>query len=462
MNPRLFLENETAAGLYEQVKALPIVDYHCHLSPREIYEDIPFDNIAQMWLSGDHYKWRLMRAAGVAEEQIAATVCGYETFCAYAAAISLAAGNPLYHWTMMELSRYFGIDTPLNEETAPAVWEKANRAIRQQKLSPRKLIREGNVAYIATTDDPADSLEWHEKLARDKTWDVRVAPTFRADRLANLRAPDYPAYLTSLGKAAGVAIDGLAAFQEAVCRRLDCFCALGCRFADIGIEAFPEGECSEEEAAALFDRAIEGELLPPGEHRRFLSWLYPFLGGQYKRRGMTMQLHLAVTRNANSRLFAAKGPDAGGDCTGDAIPVSRIVALLDRMDSGAGLPPVILYTLDPAMYGPMATAAGSFPSVYLGAAWWFNDHKAGIEEQLCTYAQTSLLAAFPGMLTDSRSFLSYARHDYFRRILCNLLGRWVESGEFPDEGAALRLARRICVENSAKLAGIWGEEGVCR
>lgn len=450
MKPELFLENETAKRIYAQVSALPIVDYHCHLSPKEIFEDRPFDNIAQMWLSGDHYKWRLMRAAGLDERYITGDALDEEKFRAYAKAIALAAGNPLYHWTMMELSRYFAVDIPLNEETAGEIWEKANRIIREKQLSPRKLIEEGRVEAIATTDDPADPLEWHPQIAADASFRTRITPTFRADRIANLQAADYPSYIKRLGQTAAVEITDLSGLEQAILRRLDDFEQAGCRMADVGVEAFPEGDCDRAEAGRLFGKAIGGERPSDGEQRAFLSWLYPFLAAEYKRRGMVMQLHIAVKRNANRALLAECGADSGGDCVGDAIPVSRVIALLDRMNE-SGLPRTILYPLDAGMNLPLASAAGSFNNVCLGAAWWFNDHRDGIEAQLKTYAQTSLLAAFPGMLTDSRSFLSYARHDYFRRILCTLLGSWVENGEFPDEQAAIRLAKKICYENSHEM-----------
>lgn len=453
MNDHVFLVNAAGRRLYETAKTLPVVDYHCHLSPKEIYEDRPFVNLAQLWLSGDHYKWRLMRAFGVPEDMITGGAPDREKFQRYAECIALAAGNPLSHWTMMELARYFGIHTPLNGETAEEIWRESCRVLESEKLSPRKLMRNSGVVYVATTDDPADSLEYHRLLAEDAEFSIRVAPSFRTDNLLQIGSPDYPAYLQGLSEAAGFPITGLDSLEEAVRVRLDEFVRCGCRFSDVGIEDFPEGACSREEADAMLRRALAGQPPTKEDARRFLQPLYLFLAGEYQKRDIVMQLHLAVVRNANSALFDRLGPDCGGDCAGDVISQSRLVSLLDGINRNSGLPRTILYTLNPAMYTAMATAAGSFPRVTLGAAWWFNDHKAGIEEQLRVYAQSSHLACFSGMLTDSRSFLSYARHDYFRRIFCNLLGEWLESGEFAGEAAAEELVRRVCYENSLALSG---------
>lgn len=448
MDRNAFLQNEAGRRLYQFAKTLPIIDYHCHLSPREIWEDRPFENPTQLWLSGDHYKWRLMRAFGIDESLITGDAGDFEKFQKYAECISLAAGNPLFHWTAMEMGMYFCIEEPLNGDNAADIWNRASAVIRSQGLSPRKLIQNSNVRYIATTDDPADSLEYHQKLAEDESFPVRVAPSFRTDNLLSLRKPGYPEYIGRLSKASRVEIRDIAGLEQAVQVRLDDFVRCGCSFSDVGIPWFPLAGCSREEADGIFRRALHGEEISQEEHRRFLGYFMAFLAGEYRARRIVMQMHLAVVRNANSVLFEALGPDCGGDCVGDCIPQEELVAFLDQVNRTSGLPHTILYTLNPSMYPTLATAAGSFPNVYLGAAWWFNDHKCGIEEQLRVCAQTSHLAVFPGMLTDSRSFLSYARHDYFRRIFCNLLGQWLEAGEFSDEAAAKTLVRRVCYENS--------------
>lgn len=450
MNQALYLENEAARRLYGEAARLPVVDYHCHLSPREIYEDREFSNIAQMWLSGDHYKWRLMRAFGIDERFITGDAPDAEKFQKYAECVSLAAGNPLRVWSEMELALYFHIDTPLSGSTAPEIWERANAVIREERLSPRKLIRQANVEWIVTTDDPADSLEFHRLIAADDSFQTKVIPAFRPDKLLNLRAPDWCGYIETLSARAGVEIDSLDSLEQAVRLRLDAFCELGCRLSDVGIEAFPSGRCSREEAAHTFRYAREGGETSEEKYRAFLHYMYVFLAGEYRRRGIAMQYHLAVKRNANSALFRQVGPDAGGDCVGDPIPQGDVVGLLDEIDGACGMPRTILYTLNPSMYLTLATAAGSFRGVTLGAAWWYNDHRAGIEEQLRVYAQVSHLGTFTGMLTDSRSFLSYARHDYFRRIFCNLLGGWIEAGELDGE-TARELVRRVCYGNSLEL-----------
>ncbi len=445
MREDFLLPSVTARRLYQAIGNCPIYDYHCHLSPREIWEDTPFDNIGELWLAGDHYKWRLMRAAGVPEERITGTAGWHDKFTAYAGAVELAAGNPLYHWSHMELSRYFGIDTPLGSDTAEEIWTAANRVIHERGLSPRKLILQSRVAYIGTTDDIADDLTYHKKLAADPAFPVRVAPTFRLDAVLLLNREGYAAYIDRLEAAAGMPIDRLDALQTALVRRLAYFCRNGCRFADVGIPFFPDGTRDAAAADRAFCAARRGESVAHADFMAFLWEMYAFLGGELKNRGVILQLHLAVQRNVNTRLFLEKGPDCGGDCIGDPIPGSRVAALLDAWHRRGALPRVILYTLQENMTAQLAAVAGSFPEVRLGAAWWFADHKRGIEQTIRTIAEIQHLGGFLGMLTDSRSFLSYARHDYFRRILCGILAEWQDSGEF--FGDAERLARAICFEN---------------
>ncbi len=451
MNPDLYLKSETSKRLYAEARKLPIVDYHCHLSPKEIWEDREFENIAQMWLGGDHYKWRLMRAYGIDEEYITGYGEDREKFAKYIECVSNAAGNPLAVWSAMELSLYFGIDLPLIPENTRMIWEKANEAIRAKGMSPRKLIRAANVERIVTTDDPADSLEYHRLLADDASFPVTVVPCFRPDTLLSIRKPGWRDYIGRLSEAAGVPIEDMAGLEQALKNRLDFFQTLGCRFSDLGIEDFPSRKACREEADEAFRLALTGKSLDDSRYYGFLWYLCCFLAGEYRARKITMQLHLAARRNANTELYRKLGADCGGDCAGDPIPQRQLNVLLDEINSSTGLPRTILYTLNPAMYLTMATTAGSFPGVTMGAAWWFNDHKAGIEEQLRICGQVAHLAGFTGMLTDSRSFLSYARHDYFRRIFCNLLGEWVESGEL-ELSAARVLVRRVCYENSRALA----------
>lgn len=444
MKRNYLLDTPEAEKLYVRVKSLPIYDYHCHLSPEAIYLDREFSDISDMWLSGDHYKWQLMRLAGIDERYITGDAGGYEKFLAYAEAIEFAAGNPLYHWTQMELSMYFDIETPLSPETAEEIYEKANRVIRERHYSPRKLIAMSDVRYIATTDDPADTLIFHEKLALEAGFEAKVTPSFRTDNLLLIRRAGYAEYIDKLSAAAGIVINDLESLKKAVTMRLDFFTAHGCRFSDVGIPFFPhkgEGYSAE----VTFKKALSGEAVNDGEYLDFLFDMYRFLGRLYRERGIVMQWHIAVQRNANSALFAEKGGDCGGDCIGDAVRGSDIIAMIDAINSDGGLPETIIYSLNPSMNEQIATIAKTFRHVRMGAAWWFNDNKEGITELLHIIGRNGHIGFFLGMLTDSRSFLSYARHDYFRRILCTVLSGWHESGEY--SGDTEKLAEKICCGN---------------
>lgn len=453
MKENYLIESEYGKKLYQSICNVPIMDYHCHLSPKDIYEDQPYDNIGEMWLAGDHYKWRLMRAFGVDEQYITGDASWREKFQKYAETIAMAAGNPLYHWTHMELSNYFGVDQPLNGESAEDIWNQANQVIVQCRLSPRKLIAMSQVEYIATTDDVTDTLEYHRKIREDATFTVTVAPSFRTDNLLLIGREGYRQYIDKLSKVSGIRVDSLDSFQEAVCRRLDFFVDNGCRFTDVGIEYFPDRVGEKAQAAAAFEKAISGQAVSDEEYHSFLGYCYVFLAAEYQKRGLVMQWHLAVKRNANTALFTQKGADFGGDCIGDVIKGEHIVRVLDAIHSNSGLPLTILYTLNPSMAPMLSSIAGSFPHVICGAAWWFCDHKRGIEEQLNIIAETGHIGTFLGMLTDSRSFLSYARHEYFRRILCNVVGRWVDRGEYPEGRYAEMLVRAISYDNIRKIAG---------
>ncbi len=451
MKENWLLTSQTAAELYESVKDLPIVDYHCHLSPREIWEDQPFENIGEIWLAHDHYKWRLMREYGIDEEYITGSASWKEKFLAFARAIATAAGNPLYHWTQLELERYFGISQPLNPDTAEEIWENANRQIGEKGLSPRKLIVGAGVKALATTDDIADSLEFHQKLREDTSFTVKVVPTFRTDRVVNLQAPDYLTYLAHLGQVADISITDLSALKTAVIRRLNYFEEQGCSITDVGIFFFPNRVADETEAADSFARFSKGESLSSSAMHGLLGHLHVFLAREYAKRDMTMQLHLASLRNVNSAVYRKLGPDSGVDCMSSLIPVEDVLHLLDSIQEQGGLPQTVLYTLNPEQTAAFSVIAGCFPRVLMGTAWWFCDHKDGIADVIRTVAQTAHLGTFLGMLTDSRSFLSYARHEYFRRILCSILGEWIDGGEFPNDKYTKELLENICLYNSEKL-----------
>ena len=452
MNENYLLGTPAAEALYAKVCALPIVDYHCHLSPQEIEEDKPFTSLGELWLGGDHYKWRLMRAAGVEEQYITGDAPYQEKFRRFAAALSLAAGSPLYHWAHMELSLYFGINEYLTAENADDIGERANEVIRREQLSPRRMIRKAGVSYLATTDDVVDSLEHHRRIREDASFETVVAPSFRTDNVLQIRRPGYADYAARLSAVSGVAVSSLETLKEALVQRLDHFCANGCRFTDIGIPAFPDRIAPDAEADVTYRKALAGNEVTDAEYRGFLGNLYRFLAAEYRRRGLVMQWHLAVYRNASTHLFETIGPDCGGDCIGDPLTGADVIAMLDAIEKDGGLPETILYTLHPGMADQLASIAGSFRHVRCGTAWWFCDHKRGIEQQLQVIAELGHLGSFLGMLTDSRSFLSYARHDYFRRILCNRLAEWCERGEF-DPAMAEPVARRVCYENIATLIG---------
>ncbi|MBQ8288850.1 MAG: glucuronate isomerase [Clostridia bacterium] len=442
----LLLRGECAKTLYNAVKDLPIYDYHCHLSPKEIYEDKPASDLTTLWLAGDHYKWRLMRQSGIEEKYITGDASPREKLRAYAQAIRYAAGNPLYLWTKLELAAYFGIEEQLTPENSDEIYDRAALAIKERALSPRKLIEMSNVALVATTDDPADSLEWHEKIAADESFTCTVIPSYRPDKMLLCRAADYKEYLTRLSAAAGVSITDYASLLRAAESRLDFFVENGCRVTDLGIPAFPLSVGTTAEAETAFAKIFSGETISNAEFDAFLSRALIDLSKMYKKRGLLSQLHLAVQRNVNPSLFATVGVDAGGDCIDDPIPAAAQSKLLAAMEENDGLPATVLYTLNPSMLDAMVSVAGSFRGVQVGAAWWFMDHTGGIRRVMQSISEMGQIASFYGMLTDSRSFLSYTRHDYFRRILCTFIGEMVDAGEFAQE-AALPLAEKICYKN---------------
>ncbi len=449
MNETYLCRGKTAVQLYRQVQRLPIYDYHCHLSPQEIWEDRPFTNIGEMWLGGDHYKWRLMRQAGVEEKYITGSASWHDKFLRYAEVMELAAGNPLYHWNKMELEQYFEVTEPLTAESAERIWQQANRVIAERQLSPRKLIAQSNVAFLATTDDVAGTLEYHEKL-RQAGLCVEIVPSFRTDNVLMANRPGYADYIRTLSVTCGLPITTLAQLKQALSARLDVFCAHGCVFTDVGIPLFPDRIAPEQEAAAAFADALAGRPLTADALNGFIGNLFVFLGGEYRKRRLVMQWHLGAYRNASTAMLQKLGPDAGCDCIADAVSGNAVCRLLDAIEQTGGLPQTILYSLNPSAHAQLISAAGSFARVRYGAAWWFCDHKRGIAEVLQLLAEEGYLAAFPGMLTDSRSFLSYARHDYFRRILCEVLGGWVDAGELTAQ-AAEKVAHAVCCGNLQRL-----------
>lgn len=437
-----------AERIFAAIEDAPIYDYHCHLSPKEMREDLPFRDIAELWLKGDHYKWRLMRQSGVPEEEITGDAPLEVKWQRFAESVATAVGNPVRDWAMLELEHYFGITTPLNGETAAEIRARANAVIGEKALSPLKLIEAERVRYVATTDDPADSLEDHRTL-RAKGLPFEVAPTFRADRIFTMQAADYPEYLSRLGEAAGVEITDYFSLIKAIDARMAFFRQNGCRFADIGTEDFPTWIGNLELSDRVTVSAVKGESVEREERlgwmgRLYVDWLK--LAAKHK---LTVQLHLSVFRNASKRSFDAIGPDAGFDTVATGFNVGMLKNILSTAEAEEGLPEIILYTLNPADYTALITLSGSFRNVTVGMAWWFNDHIGGMREYLQKMSELSNLSRIYGMLTDSRSFFSYARHRYFRMILADYLA------ELPEpEALLIEVARAIAYRNlQTKLGG---------
>ncbi|MBQ2939179.1 MAG: glucuronate isomerase [Clostridia bacterium] len=458
MTKDFLLSNDTAKVLYHQYAAdCPIVDYHCHVSPKEIYEDRRFENITQVWLGGDHYKWRIMRSNGVEERYITGDASDREKFQKFAEALPRAIGNPMYHWCHLELKTYFGYEGILNGDTAEEVWQLAAKKLQQPEMSVRGLIAQSNVAFVGTTDDPIDSLEWHEKLAADKTMKTVIAPSFRPDKALNIDKAGWLTYIRTLSVVAGVDIVDLATLKEALGRRIKFFNEHGCKASDHGLDRTVYRPASEDEVNTVIAKGLNGEAVTADEADALKTALLLFCAAEYRRYGWVMQLHYNCLRNNNTAMFNRLGPDTGFDCIGPYNGSAALAQLLDALDQNDQLPRTILYSLDPNDNEFIGTLIGCFQSsecagkLQHGSGWWFNDNKTGMQEQMTSLANLGLLGNFVGMLTDSRSFLSYTRHEYFRRILCDLIGRWVENGEYPADMTVLGgLVRDICNRNAVR------------
>ena len=442
LDENFLLSTQTAEILYHQyAAALPIIDYHCHVNPREIAEDFCAENLTQLWLNGDHYKWRLMRACGIPEEEITGNADDKTKFLRFAAVLEKAIGSPVYHWAHLELKRYFGYDGILNTQTAEEVWQLTTEMLTS--LSVREIIRRSKVEVIISTDDPIDSLENHQKLAKDFTFNVKVLPGWRPDKSLNLQDRHYLLYLSQLSEASHQPIHSISDLKKALSVRMDYFAECGSIISDHGLNKIPFAPAANEEIENIFQKRLAGEVLSQAEIDTFQYALLQFLAGEYHSRGWVMQIHYGAVRNTNQKMFARLGPDTGYDCIGQGGNANEIASFLNELDEKEQLPKTILYSLNPNDNAMLATIAGCFSEygingrVQHGAAWWFNDTKQGMEQQLTNYANQSVLGNFIGMLTDSRSFLSYTRHEYFRRILCDLLGRWYENGEIGSDIDAL-------------------------
>ncbi len=440
MDKDFLLTNDTARTLYHQHAArMPIIDYHCHINPAEIAEDRHFSTITQVWLGADHYKWRAMRSCGVPERLVTGEGGDEEKFRAWASTLPLLAGNPLYHWTHLELQRYFDIHEPLSAKNADEIYRACNAVLQRKDMSARGIMDKSNVQLICTTDDPADDLQHHLAIAADVNVKSAVLPTFRPDKASRPDKPDFGAYLEKLEKAAGISIQTMDDLRQALLRRIDFFHQVGCRVSDHGLDKIVCRTASEEVLSNILQRGRSGEAISAAESEAFQTAVLRTCAKAYKEHDWAMQLHFGCVRNASATMFEQLGVDTGYDAindAGDTAPtLARLLSLLERDDA---LPRTVLYSLNPSDNAVVATVMGAFQTnsrvpgrVQMGSAWWFNDHKKGMEHHLTDLMALGAVGTFVGMLTDSRSFLSYTRHEYFRRILCNLLGTMAENGEYP-------------------------------
>lgn len=463
INKSFMLQNDTAKHLYrEYAKDQPIIDYHCHIDPREIYEDKRFENITELWLGADHYKWRLVRSNGVPEQEITGNADPKTKFMRFAEALSKSIGNPMYHWTYLELKRYFDYDGILSPETADQVYELCNEKLKDPSMSARGLIERSNVKMIGTTDDPSDSLEWHKKIAEDKSFKTLVLPSFRPDKYIAIDKAGFKDAVSKLAAAADAEINSAADLMDALDKRLDFFCENGCAATDHGLDYMVYSPADESEVNRVFLKAMSGEKVSREEASEYKTAVMLHLGRQYAKRDIVMQIHFNVQRNPNSRMMSAIGADTGFDCMRTEDGAVKLTEFLNALDQTNELPKTILYSLNPHDNEAIDTIIGSFQGaladgtyipgkIQHGAAWWFSDTKSGMEAHIKSLANLSILGNFIGMLTDSRSFLSYTRHEYFRRILCNIIGEWVENGEYPDDENALgKIISDICYGNAAR------------
>ncbi len=433
------LSTATAAKLFEYVRKVPVIDYHCHISPMEIAQDKKFKNITQAWLYGDHYKWRLMRARGVDEKYITGNAGDREKFQKWAETLETAIGNPLYHWSHLELSRYFGINFCLNSDTADQVWEITSKRLAESDMSVRGIIRQSNVKLICSTDDPADSLEYHKLIAEDPAFETQVIPAMRPDKAMNIEKTDFTEYLKKLSAAAEIKIDSFRSLKEALSKRMDFFSSMGCLLSDHALPFVMYAPASDDRIEEIFSKKLSGGCVTPEEVLKYKTAFMIFAAGEYSKRDWTMQLHFGCRRDNNTLMYEKIGADTGYDCIDNYAPASQLSDFLNALEKEKKLGRVILYSLNPSDNAMIASVIGCFNDssavgkIQQGSAWWFNDNIKGMKEQMTMLASIGNLSTFVGMLTDSRSFLSYTRHEYFRRILCDVLGNWVENGEFPED-----------------------------
>ena len=466
MDKNFLLSTPTGVELFKKfAKDTPIIDYHCHLVPSEIAENKQFKNITEAWLYADHYKWRAIRACGFEEKYVTGGegVSDYERFCAYAATIPNAIGNPLYHWTHLELQRYFDFYKPLSEKTADEAWEVCNSKLKNGAMGAKDLITASNVKVICTTDDPADTLEHHIEIAKDTSFKTKVLPALRPDKAVNIEKDGFCEYITqNLEKTYGSKIENIDELCQCMIKRIDFFASLGCKTSDHGMDYVPFAPCSKDEADAVYKKAYNGEKLTDKEADMYKTYMLTFFAGEFSKRDWVMQIHYGVVRNNSEKNFKALGVDKGFDTIAGHDCIRNILMLMNHFEKACELPKMVYYSLNPIENAQLDAMCGCFQGndknikskIQHGSAWWFNDHLEGMRDQLKTFAATGVLANFVGMLTDSRSFLSYPRHEYFRRILCDYLGRLVDGGEYPKDIDKLsEIVRGISFENANKFFG---------
>lgn len=455
MDESFLLSNDTAMTLYETfAKDMPIIDYHCHLSPKEIYENKTFQNISEAWLYGDHYKWRAMRANGIDEELITGGATDYEKFLAWSKTVPMAIGNPLYNWTHLELQRFFDIYDVLNEKTALSIWEKVNSKLTGGGFGARDLIKKSNVEVVCTTDDPIDTLEYHTKIRDDSDFNVKVLPSFRPDKGLEINLEGYLQWVQKLEEVSEIQISNYDDFLNALQSRIEFFHLNGCRVSDHALNTMMYEETTKQEAANIFTKALAGQKVSLDEEKKYKSYTLTFLGKQYAKFEWAMQFHIQALRNTNTKMFNQIGPDTGFDSINDGQIAKPLSQLLDALAREDALPKTILYSVNPKDNYVIGSLIGNFQGgtpgkIQFGTAWWFNDQKEGMLEQMKALSNLGLFSRFIGMLTDSRSFLSYTRHEYFRRLVCDLIGQWVENGEVPNDMDMLgNIVQGICYKNA--------------
>lgn len=458
MDEDFLLSTDTARTLYhDYAKAQPIFDYHCHLNPKEIAENRQFKDLAEIWLEGDHYKWRALRTAGISEDLITGKTDNYQKYLAWAKTVPLCIGNPIYHWTHLELRRPFGIkDTLFNPQNAEKIWNRCNELLQQPEFSARGIMQQMNVKLVGTTDDPIDDLRYHKSIQADNSFDIDVVPSWRPDKVLKIELPQFNDYIKQLSEVSDIDIYTFSDLQKALSKRLDHFDLHGCKSSDHGMEIVRFAPIPDETTLTqILQKRLQNKLILEEEIAQFSTAILVWLAGEYCKRKWVMQMHIGAIRNNNSRMFVLLGADSGFDSIGDRTYAEQLSHLLDEMDKTNQLPKTILYCLNPRDNEMIASMIGNFQTggisgkIQFGSGWWFNDQKDGMQRQLQQLSQLGLLSQFVGMLTDSRSFLSYTRHEYFRRILCEMIGEWVEKGEAPNDLNLLgKMVENICFNNA--------------